>query len=252
MAICRHERQFHPNLRTESCLEEQQISEDNEKKEDFMFNYHQGKLMLGLIIMSFEDAVKEGDGERLFQLYKILLLIYKAHGHTKYAYVTLLYLVKIHALLPEFEAHQLKWNRFYNTHGEKGKNIPLDLRKEHQNRLLKTMWKALGPNLNEKSAARVAGTLDHVECILESIDKDCNLKDTSGSHRSTSKKDEAVQEIVADLISKNVSSYTPGREGHPSFPNFSSNILSNLDYRDLHKWMKELIDKWGSIYENLN
>lgn len=73
--VCRHERQLHPNFDAETRLEEQQISESDEKKEDFMFNYHQAKMMLGLIIMSFEDAVKEGDGECLFQLYKILLHI---------------------------------------------------------------------------------------------------------------------------------------------------------------------------------
>ncbi len=60
-----------------------------------MFNYHQAKLMFGLILMAFEDAIKEGDGQRLFEIYKLFLLLYKAHGHTKNAYATLLYLVKI-------------------------------------------------------------------------------------------------------------------------------------------------------------
>lgn len=58
---------------------------------------------------------------------------------------------------------------------KKGLNISLDLHKEHQNRFLKTMWRALGPNLDEKNAARIAGTLESVENILTGIDKDCKL-----------------------------------------------------------------------------
>lgn len=71
------------------------------------------------------------------------------------------------------------WNRFINVDGGKGLNIPLDLHKEHQNRLLKVMWRALGPNLNEKSAQRVAGTLELMEMIMKGIDDDCKLQERS-------------------------------------------------------------------------
>ena len=81
---------------------------------DFLFDYHQSKMVFGLIIMAFEDAVKEGDGQRVYDLYKLLLLIYKYNKHPKYAYVTLHYLVRIAALLPEFDAERLKWNRVVN------------------------------------------------------------------------------------------------------------------------------------------
>lgn len=63
--------------------------------------------MFGLIIMAFEDAVKEGDGQRVYDLYKLLLLIYKSNKHRKYAFVTLHYLVRIAAFLPEFDAERL-------------------------------------------------------------------------------------------------------------------------------------------------
>jgi len=217
-------------------------------KEDILFNYHQSKLTFGLILMAFEDAVKEGDGQRLYEIYKLTLLIYKAKKHPKYAYVNLLHLVKISAVLPEFEAERLKWNRFVNTHGGKACNIPLDLRKEHQNHLLKVLWRALGPNLNENNAARLAGTLDLVEVIMHSVDEDCNLTSRS-SYRSIAQKEEAVLQITTDLNSIEAFKYNRGREGHPSFPDFSSNLFSGLDYRDLHKWMKEKIKTWGSIYE---
>jgi hypothetical protein len=241
----RHERQFHPNGNFDAPPIEQEITTGFE--EDFMFNYHQAKLMFGLILMAFEDAVKEGDGQRLFEIYKLFLLLYKANGHTKYAYATLLYLVKICSIFSEYEANRLKWNRFYNNHGGKGKNIPLDLKKEHQNKQLKKMWRALGPNLNEKNAARLARTLDSVECILQSIDKDCKVIERK-SHRAVPKKEEAVYQIVKDLTIKKVFTNTPGREGHPSFSNFRSNLLPCMDYRDLHRWMRDNISNWKSIY----
>lgn len=132
---------------------------------------------------------------------------------------------------------------------EKEKNISLDLKKEHQNRLLKKMWRALGPNLNEKSAARLAGTLDSVKLILDSVDRDCK-RSKQTSTRSVAKKDEAVNQITKDLMSKCIFLYhEEGRDGHPTFHNFNANLLSCLDYRDFHKWMKNLITNWGSIYQ---
>ena len=59
-----------------------------------MYNYHSAKLTFGLILLEFNDAIKEGDGDRLFDIYKMALLLYKAHGHFKYAHVVLLHLVK--------------------------------------------------------------------------------------------------------------------------------------------------------------
>ena len=73
------------------------------------------------------------------------------------------------AILPEFDAHQLKWNRFFNKYGGKGKNISLDLKKEQQNKVLKTFWRALGANINENNGARVAHALEPLEAIVESV-----------------------------------------------------------------------------------
>ena len=156
--------------------------------------------------------------------------------------------MKLSAILPKFEAERLKWNRFVNNHGGKGSNIPLDLKKEHQNHLLKTMWRALGPNLNEKNAARLAGTLDGMEQILHNIDGDCKLSKRK-SHRSNSGKEEVVVQIVEDLLSIDAFNHTLGRGGHPSFPEFSSNLVNGVDFRDLHQWIKDKLKKWGSIYQ---
>ena len=40
----------------------------------YMFSYHSAKLTFGLVLFEFNDAVKEGDGGRLFHLYKLASL----------------------------------------------------------------------------------------------------------------------------------------------------------------------------------
>ena len=171
----RHEKQSHPDLQA-TCTSSPEtghvINSAEEKKEDHVFNYHKAKLTYGLLFSDFGDAIREGDGQRLLSLYKLALLIFSCYGHTKYAYVTLLLLVRVHAILNQSEAFSLMSNRFCNTSGRIGRNNPLDLRLEHLNNLLKACVKALGANVNEESAQRIAAGLNGIEMILNSVDKD--------------------------------------------------------------------------------
>ena len=216
-------------------------------KSDHLYNYHCAKLRFGLLLFDFNDAVQEGDGQRLHDIYKLALLLYKSGGHFKYAYIVLLHLVKIAALYSKFEAFQLFWNRFYNKYGLLGGNVSLDLKKEQLHKVLKTIWRALGPNLNQTSASRVAEALENLERLLQSIDGDCSLQERKG-YRSKGDNTEAVMQVMSDLMAIKAFKYTPGRDGQPSFPNFPSSFV-NLDYRDLHAWMAEKKNLWKSIYE---
>ena len=71
-------------------------------------------------------------------------------------------MVKGICLLPEKQAYSAKWNRFLNGNGRQGGNVPLYLRKEQQSRVLKSMWRALEPNLDEANAEKVAGGRGHL------------------------------------------------------------------------------------------
>lgn len=101
-----------------------------------------------------------------------------------------------------------------------------------------------------QNATRLAGIIDPTDDIMTGVDRDCNVSSKSAS-RSVVNKEEAVRQIIEDLVFKQAFNYTKGRQGHPSFPKFKSDLLSGLDYRDLHKWMKDLIiiETWGSIYQ---
>ncbi len=110
---------------------------------------------------------------------------------------------------------------------------------EQLNKIVKTMWRSLEANLNEKSATRLATTLEPMEQILDAIDKDCEITDNVG-YRSKGDPETVVEIITNDLMQIDAFTYKAGRMGHSSYPKISSNLLKHLDYRDLHAWIKNI------------
>ena len=244
--ISSHEKNLHPNFSVK-IVQEREVEEET-PQEDFLYNYHRAKLAFGLVLLEFDDALKEGDGDRLHDLHKFILLLSKANGKTKYAYAVLLYQVKIEAILSEEEARDLKWNRTFNKYGLPGRNIPLDLRTEQFNKDVKTMWRALGANIDETNEERVANTVEPMEHIRDAIRRDCGLEETPG-YRSSGQPEVAVLQVIQDLMQVNAFNFELGRDGHATFPKFPCSLLHELDYRDLHGWMNGLLKTWEPIYE---
>lgn len=110
----RHERVMHQEVQQS---EEPDPTEDKAAESDCIYNYHNARLQCGLLFLNIIDAIKEGDGCRLIQCYKVVLLFNYKFKHTKYAYILLLLFAKIFALLPEREAELLVHNRFLNKKG---------------------------------------------------------------------------------------------------------------------------------------
>jgi len=54
------------------------------EKEDYIMNYQQALLTINLLLRNIHDAVREEDGERLINSYKMALLYFKATNHHKY------------------------------------------------------------------------------------------------------------------------------------------------------------------------
>ena len=153
----------------------------------------------------------------------------------------------IYAILNESEALSLICNRFCNTVGKMGHNIPLDLRLEHSNNLLKACLKALGANVNENSAQRVAAALNGIEMVLDSIDKDCQLSSLSKVRGGKDPK-ESVTQIVADPISGDVFCNHDQRDGYTGFSEFNANIIAKLDYAEFYPWIRNKLKEWKQIY----
>lgn len=144
----------------------------DDKTEDYVNNYHSARLMFGMLIMLFNDSVKEGDSIGLLKFLKVALLMLHTYKRVKYAYVVLLFLAKVYAILSEKLAFEVLHDRYFNNSGKAGANIPLDLRMEHLNRLLKLALKQLASNISEAAAQRIAKSLSTLEDVLRMIDKD--------------------------------------------------------------------------------
>lgn len=203
--------------------------------DDSILNYQNTRLQIGLLLMNIADGIKEGDGYRLVNCYKFVLLFAYQFHNTKYVYALLLFFIKIYAVLSEEEAFCLIFNRFINSKGK------------YLNLLLKRLAKGMGANVTSTSLQRAAQSIVPLNKVMETIYKDCNKVKRSGHHGNTDP-EETVSIIVKDLISGKVFETSPGRKGYPSFQKFKSNVL-DIDYRDFFQWAKDRFHDWKAVYE---
>ena len=97
---------------------------------DDVSSYMSNVLGMGLFAWDMEDAIREGDGERMIRLWKFLLLLFKQAGKTC---TSMHLLFDVTVALSKKRSYELTWNRICNTHGGIGCNKPLDLHLEHMN-----------------------------------------------------------------------------------------------------------------------
>ena len=83
-------------------------SPPNPVKEDDIFNYSHNILKTGLLLRDFQDSVKEGDGRGTEYIWKLLMLMFKVCGKTKYALAAIRLHAQLNALLTPREAHSLR------------------------------------------------------------------------------------------------------------------------------------------------
>ena len=204
-------------------------------------------MQLGLFLFNFSDAIKHGDSKRYLCCMKFALLFVYKHKHTKYAYLILCFFAKIQAILSKRVAHLLVSNRFINTKGGVGNNIPLDLHMEHLNLVLKRAVKGAGGNITEATLRRCAQSINLLEEIMRGIYLDCDKEKRSGYH-GTNEPEKSVKIIVDDLIKGNVFEYNSSRQGYASFSHFDSAMI-NVDYRKFFFWARDKINTWKGIYE---
>ncbi|KAK7136555.1 hypothetical protein R3I93_016781 [Phoxinus phoxinus] len=212
---------------------------------DFKKDHTEARLSFGFLLFDMLDAVKEGDGERMIRLYKVATLIYKAYGHTQYAYSTFLLTVQVNATLSPRVAHDVTWNRFWNNRGGKGKNIPLDLHLEHLNNFLKSFLKNKGTNLTEQTADRVSRSAGVLKTLLDTADRELQLSQPSGIHHEADLQTN-IFTILEVLRKTEVFKHQPGRH-FTSFPNFNRNILSKVNFKDLWQWMRARLKDWRAV-----
>jgi len=110
---------------------------------------------------AFHDAVREGDGERILQHWKFMLVIFKLTNHRNCAKEAVNLLLQYNYTFSEREKPQLLWSRV-NTRGYPGANIPCDLFMEHLNRRLKTVIRSMRANVNPTTIQKAGKAISSV------------------------------------------------------------------------------------------
>ncbi|XP_019863233.1 PREDICTED: uncharacterized protein LOC109592137, partial [Amphimedon queenslandica] len=69
--------------------------------EDHVYEYAKEMISLGLFYMEYHDAIREGDGDRVFNCWKYMLIMFRATSHWNYALEAFTLLAQYHWILPE-------------------------------------------------------------------------------------------------------------------------------------------------------
>ena len=199
-------------------------------------------LALGLFLMEFNDAIREGDGNRIIRCWRYCLLLFKASNRTNYAIEAFTLLTQFDFLLSRCLARQLAWSRTVNTHVHAGKNVSCDLHMEHLNREAKNQISGLGSNITDAAVTRVGNALGEVVQNLHQFDRSSGIKDPSARHsKPSSEKDMAILIKQLQDTSK-VFDIVSGR-AHRVFPKFEQNSMHFLTLPKLSQWMEEQLRK---------
>lgn len=177
---------------------EESGKDDDEVEVDGVFDYGCLTLSLGLLLRDADDAVREGDGERLCRVWKFPTFLYRVAGNNRYALAGLRLTASLQGLLTPRQAHQLKWNRFAATKHGPGKRISRDLRLENNNLVAKEEIKALGfPNINSGSIIKTTKSTGPMEKLLKKTRDDLGL-----SKRTTHNSNKVRQDIFGRVLNQ--------------------------------------------------
>ena len=166
--------------------------------DDNAYNYARVLCHYGALVMEFQDAWAEGDGERILRYWKLFMPHFQAACCTKYSLEALRLQLQVNVVLSPNLAHQIIWHRTVNTKGGLGRNIPCDLYNEHANKLIKFMIQNMGSNLTEASLQRAVRSVSTLNAICKKFDVNSSVPCVSSAH-STRPDIQDVRKVVAIL-----------------------------------------------------
>ena len=204
--------------------------------QDFVRNYSLCVLKYSFLYFDYRDAVKEGNGERIATLHKLLLLHFKAHpGFNAYAIEMLISINQNQVFLSEAEAHQCIWASTANWNGGSSKNIEIDLLQEIRNKVIKKSIYTMGANKSDKAIEKASRASGGQQKITENFDAQVNRAKHSSchSHRSTAADESKVMQDLHVVKPFN----TVYHRLFDSFPDIQADPLSTLDGTDFDKWL---------------
>ncbi|XP_066930033.1 uncharacterized protein [Clytia hemisphaerica] len=231
---------------TESTSEPNEEDTVEDEKMNHKLSYQKALFSYNLLLRSINDAIREGDGERLFELYRVAVLYFKCYGRNKYAYTVLKSFFRIQ--MEPAAALSLIWERFINKHGMKGYNISMDLHMEHLNNFLKELLRDLRGNVNKENAERVSKAVKNLKSIVENFEKEQKIKEQKSS-KNKAKTLNDVRHLVTQFMEQNIFAEDQEQcQSYESFPAFNSDTLAKLDIDRLLQWGKRKKEEFKLLY----
>ena len=206
--------------------------------QDFVKNYSLCLLKYYLILLDYKDAVKEGNGERLATLHKVLVPYFKSlPSFNAYAIEMLINVVQNKVFLSEAECHHCMWASTANWKGGSGKNIEIDLLQESRNKAHKKAIKSMGANKTDRAIERSSKSCGGERHTVENFDSQVNKvsHSSSHSHKSSAADEEKVTSVIRELKPFN----TEANRKHDSFQEIMADPLATLNLVDLDKWLRK-------------
>jgi len=188
--------------------------------EDRLYNYTRQALLLWLLRMDHEDAIKLADGE-----------------NPKYAVAMLHLQAQVNCLLSPRLAHSLTWNRFVNHQGQIDTNFPMDKEIEHDNLAFKTDIHSFKGEITDRSIARVSHSTGPTNEILSTYDNSTHIRKPSGKHSEMSTEEDVIT-LVDQFMEVDLYNSIAGRK-HSAFPDMKQNLLADFNVEDLKSWISK-------------
>ena len=195
--------------------------------------------------MALADFIRFGNGRMATKVYKWMLPLCRIHSNkAKYATEALYMYTSLNYLLSPRMAHLVTWNRFCCTVNARGRNIPMDRRLEHLNRLAKDLMKRAGhQNLSDKLAAAIGAAIQPMHDLGISFDRSSGvpLPSTYIDRSEVNAIDE--KNMLRILQKAKVFQRINGRV-HPNFFGMKANPYDDIKVNNLRRYV---ID-WGQDY----
>ena len=218
---------------------------------DGVYNYARVLCHYGALVMEFRDAWAEGDGERVYNCWRLFLPHFLTSNCRKYALEALRLQFQVRAVLSPHLAQHILWDRFVNTAGGAGRNVPCDLHNEHVNKLLKHVIVNMGSNLTEEALRRAAKSVSMLHAICVQFDRRSGVP--FGTHAHSTKSDnEDVAKVASKVLQNELLTVKPGRK-HSSYKGMRTNPLWNWKVDNTKEWIenkkKQFVKYRGTVQE---
>lgn len=207
---------------------------------DDMYNYQCSLMEYLMLVRNFQDAISEGDGERIIRCWKFFLPYLKADGASsrKYCLEGLHLLMQVYCTLSKRDAYRLVWNRSVKLKSGLGGNIPLDLALEHYIRVIKILLRKLGPNqANPHIVQRYVKAMVVNKKLIDNFDTMCETLKVSGKHvRRAAIGDK--KKLVKELLQEKAFTHTINRR-YVYYQQFKDSLLANFDIHEFYRWIND-------------